>query len=59
MKIGIHNTVIGNLGAGEWLWMPWNMGDGDAEINFAVDGMTCINPMAPLWLLAFSLNLDS
>jgi hypothetical protein len=37
MKIGIHETVIGNLGAGEWLWMPWNMGDADAEINFAVE----------------------
>ena len=33
IKIGIHDTLIGNLGAGEWLWMPWNMGDTDAEIN--------------------------
>tara|TARA_R110002020_G_scaffold40776_4_gene120368 strand:+ start:1631 stop:2056 length:426 start_codon:yes stop_codon:yes gene_type:complete len=37
MKIGIHETVIGNLGAGEWLWMPWNMGDSDAEINIEAE----------------------
>jgi len=37
MKIGIHETVIGNLGAGEWLWMPWNMGDVDAELNIEAE----------------------
>jgi hypothetical protein len=37
MKIGIHDTLIGNLGAGEWLWMPWNMGDADAEINIEAE----------------------
>ena len=37
IKIGIHETVIGNLGAGEFLWMPWNMGDVDAEINIEAE----------------------
>ena len=37
IKIGIHDTVIGNLGAGEFLWMPWNMGDADAEINIEAE----------------------
>lgn len=37
IKIGIHDTLIGNLGAGEWLWMPWNMGDTDAEINIEAE----------------------
>lgn len=37
MKIGIHETVIGNLGSGEWLFMPWNMGDSDAEINIEAE----------------------
>jgi len=37
IKIGIHETVIGNLGAGEFLWMPWNMGDADAEINIEAE----------------------
>jgi hypothetical protein len=37
MKIGIHDTVIGNLGAGEWLWMPWNMGTADNEVNIEAE----------------------
>ena len=37
LKIGIHDTLIGNLGSGEWMWMPWNMGDGDAEINIEAE----------------------
>ena len=37
MKIGIHETIIGNLGSGEWLFMPWNMSDGDAEINIEAE----------------------
>ena len=37
IKIGIHETLIGNLGAGEWLWMPWNMGDTVAEINIEAE----------------------
>ena len=37
MVIGIHDTVIGNLGSEEWLFMPWNMSDGDAEINIEAE----------------------
>tara|TARA_R110002050_G_scaffold33970_1_gene86051 strand:- start:2023 stop:2448 length:426 start_codon:yes stop_codon:yes gene_type:complete len=37
MKIGIHDTIIGNLGSGEWLWMPWNMGTADNEINIEAE----------------------
>ena len=37
MKIGIHETIIGNLGSGEWLWMPWNMGTADNEINIEAE----------------------
>ena len=37
MKIGIHDTVIGNLGAGEWMWMPWNMGVADNEVNIEAE----------------------
>ena len=35
--VGIHDTVIGNLGAGEWMWMPWNMGTADNEINIEAE----------------------
>jgi len=37
IKVGIHDTLIGHLGSGEWLWMPWNMGDSDAEINIEAE----------------------
>jgi hypothetical protein len=37
MIIGIHEEIIGNLGAGEWLWMPWNMGHADFEINIEAE----------------------
>ena len=29
--------LIGNLGAGDWMWMPWNMGDAAAEINIEAE----------------------
>ena len=37
ISIGIHDTVIGRLGAGEFLWMPWNMGTADNEINIEAE----------------------
>ena len=37
IKVGIHDTLVGHLGSGEWLWMPWNMGDSDAEINIEAE----------------------
>tara|TARA_Y100000310_G_C20263615_1_gene614780 strand:+ start:209 stop:625 length:417 start_codon:yes stop_codon:yes gene_type:complete len=37
IKVGIHETLIGNLGSGEWLFMPWNMSDGDAELNIEAE----------------------
>ena len=37
MVIGMHDTVIGNLGSEEWLFMPWNMSDADAEINIEAE----------------------
>ena len=40
IKVGIHETVIGNLGAGDWMWMPWNMGDAVAELNIEAEGYT-------------------
>jgi len=40
LEIVIHETVIGYLNAGEWLWMPWNMGDSAAEIEVQAIGGT-------------------
>ena len=39
--IKIHETTIGRLQAGDWMWMPWNASDGDAEIE--VEGQTGTN----------------
>ena len=32
-EIKIHETLIGLLQAGDWMWMPWNASDADAEIE--------------------------
>ena len=37
IKVGIHDTLVGHLGSGEWMWMPWNMSDSDAEINIEAE----------------------
>ena len=37
MVFGLHDTVIGRLGAGDWMFIPWNMSDGDAEINIEAE----------------------
>ena len=31
--IKIHETTIGRLQAGDWMWMPWYARDGDAEVE--------------------------
>ena len=40
IEVVIHETVLGYLNAGEWLWMPWNNGDTDAEIEVQAIGGT-------------------
>ena len=40
IKVGIHDTLVGHLGSEEWLWMPWNQGDADAELNIEAEGVT-------------------
>ena len=37
----IHETVIGRLYAGDWMFVPYNASDGDAEIE--VKGLNGIN----------------
>ena len=37
IKVGIHNTVIGNLGAGDWCFFPWSQGDVSAELNIEAE----------------------
>jgi len=40
LEVVISDTVIGYLNAGEWLWMPWNMGDTAAELEIQAIGGT-------------------
>ena len=37
---GIHETMIGRLYAGDWMFIPWNASDDDAEIEIEPQGGT-------------------
>ena len=39
--VKIHDQILGRLSAGDWLVMPWNQSDGDAEINITATNGTC------------------
>jgi hypothetical protein len=39
---GIHETMIGRLYAGDWMFIPWNASDNDAEIEIEPQGGTNI-----------------
>ena len=59
MKIGIHETVIGNLGSGEWLFMPWNMGDADAEINIEAEASGTIDYDYAIFKSTYTLAIST
>tara|TARA_R110000765_G_scaffold325122_1_gene416629 strand:- start:545 stop:964 length:420 start_codon:yes stop_codon:yes gene_type:complete len=40
MDWGINETMIGRLGAGDWMFVPWNQGDAAAEIEIEAQGGT-------------------
>ena len=33
IQIKLHDIIVGRLYAGDWMFMPWNMSDADAEIS--------------------------
>mgnify|MGYP003149727661 CR=1 FL=1 len=39
---GLHETMIGRLYAGDWMFIPWNASDDDAEIEIEPQGGTNI-----------------
>ena len=41
IEVVLHDTVIGRLYAGDWLFMPWNQSDSDAEISIEAEGGSC------------------
>ena len=38
--VKIHDQILGRLSAGDWMFMPWNQSDGDAEINITATNGT-------------------
>ena len=41
IEVTLHDTVIGRLYAGDWMFMPYNQGDAVAELNLEAEGGTC------------------
>ena len=41
MRVVLHDTVIGRLYAGDWMFTPWNMSDAAAEWGIEAEGGTC------------------
>jgi|TARA_R110002167_G_scaffold356257_1_gene570961 hypothetical protein len=41
IQIKIHDTILGQLYAGDWMFIPWVQGDTDAEISVEAEGGTC------------------
>ena len=42
IDFGIHETMIGRLYAGDWMFIPWSASDNDAEIEIQAQGGTNI-----------------
>jgi len=41
IEVGIHDTIVGRLYAGDWMFMPYAQGDDVAEISIEAEGGTC------------------
>ena len=41
IQVKLHDTILGRLYAGDWMFMPWAQGDTDAEISVEAEGGTC------------------
>ena len=39
--VRLNATIIGRLSAGDWMFMPWSMGDAGAELNITATNGTC------------------
>tara|TARA_R100000808_G_C2127535_1_gene137479 strand:+ start:476 stop:925 length:450 start_codon:yes stop_codon:yes gene_type:complete len=40
IEVTLHDTVIGRLYAGDWMFMPYSQGDNVAELNLEAEGGT-------------------
>ena len=41
IEVVLHDTVIGRLYAGDWMFTPWSMSDAVAEWSIEAEGGTC------------------
>jgi hypothetical protein len=41
IEVGIHDTIVGRLYAGDWMFVPYSQGDADAEFSIEAEGGTC------------------
>ena len=41
IEVVLHDTVIGRLYAGDWMFTPWNQSDADAEWSIEAEGGSC------------------
>tara|TARA_R100000231_G_scaffold46714_1_gene40130 strand:- start:4034 stop:4495 length:462 start_codon:yes stop_codon:yes gene_type:complete len=41
IEVVLHDTVIGRLYAGDWMFTPWSMSDAAAEWSIEAEGGTC------------------
>ena len=55
IKEGIHDMLLGNLGSGEFMFIPWNMGDADAEINIEAEDSGTIDYDYAIFKSTFTL----
>jgi len=39
--VKLHDTIVGRLSAGDWMFMPWNQSDDVAEVNITATNGTC------------------
>tara|TARA_E500000331_G_scaffold353745_1_gene405188 strand:- start:1492 stop:1914 length:423 start_codon:yes stop_codon:yes gene_type:complete len=39
--VKLHDTIVGRLSAGDWMFMPWSQGDDAAEISVTATNGTC------------------
>jgi len=42
IQVKLHDTILGRLYAGDWMFMPWVQGDTDAEISVEAEVGTCL-----------------
>ena len=59
IKMSINATLIGNLGSGEWMFIPWNMGDALAEIVIEAEASGTIPYEYAIFKSSYTLRAEN